>query len=283
MSKTSAGRPPLKSPDAFRTISEAADALDLPQHVLRFWETRFSQIKPMKRSGGRRYYRPADITLLAGIQHLLYDEGYTIKGVQRILREQGIAHVAAFGEAAAQPAAPEPVQAAPQLVEHPQVPAPAPVPVSEPDDVPSLQPVLPFASQPLAPEVAAPAAHAPVPLATAVPHAPALAPALAPAGLRFIPEASPVEQHEAALAPRVPVVEQPGTLQEAVKTAPAVQAVPPRQNTTPPTQAVSWASTRPIDEPLSKSNIETLAGALSELIECKTLLDQARLKPAKQD
>ncbi len=87
-----------KSPEAFRTISEAADSLDLPQHVLRFWETRFSQIKPMKRSGGRRYYRPADISLLQGIKHLLYDEGYTIKGVQRILREQGVAHVVALGE-----------------------------------------------------------------------------------------------------------------------------------------------------------------------------------------
>lgn len=87
----------VKSPDAFRTISEAADVLDLPQHVLRFWETRFSQIKPMKRSGGRRYYRPTDIALLQGIRHLLYEEGYTIKGVQRILREQGIAHVARLG------------------------------------------------------------------------------------------------------------------------------------------------------------------------------------------
>ncbi|WP_346896044.1 MerR family transcriptional regulator [uncultured Roseibium sp.] len=78
-----------KSPDAFRTISEVADDLDLPQHVLRFWETRFSQIKPLKRGGGRRYYRPDDVELLRGIRHLLYGEGYTIKGVQRILKEQG--------------------------------------------------------------------------------------------------------------------------------------------------------------------------------------------------
>ncbi|WP_349360481.1 MerR family transcriptional regulator [Stappia sp.] len=78
-----------KSPDAFRTISEVAELLDLPQHVLRFWETRFSQIKPLKRGGGRRYYRPEDIDLLRGIRHLLYDEGYTIKGAQRILKEQG--------------------------------------------------------------------------------------------------------------------------------------------------------------------------------------------------
>lgn len=87
-----------KSPDAFRTISEAADELDLPQHVLRFWETRFGQIKPLKRGGGRRYYRPDDVQLLKGIRHLLYDQGFTIKGVQRILKEQGVRHVVAIGE-----------------------------------------------------------------------------------------------------------------------------------------------------------------------------------------
>ena len=78
-----------KSPDAFRTISEVADDLDLPQHVLRFWETRFSQIRPMKRTGGRRYYRPEDVDLLRAIRTLLYGQGYTIKGVQRLLKEQG--------------------------------------------------------------------------------------------------------------------------------------------------------------------------------------------------
>jgi DNA-binding transcriptional MerR regulator len=78
-----------KSPDAFRTISEVADDLDLPQHVLRFWETRFPQIKPLKRGGGRRYYRPDDIELLKGIRHLLYDQGYTIKGVQKLLKTNG--------------------------------------------------------------------------------------------------------------------------------------------------------------------------------------------------
>jgi DNA-binding transcriptional MerR regulator len=78
-----------KGPQAFRTISEVAEELDLPQHVLRFWETRFVQIRPMKRGGGRRYYRPDDIDLLRGIRYLLYGEGYTIRGVQRILKEQG--------------------------------------------------------------------------------------------------------------------------------------------------------------------------------------------------
>ena len=86
-----------KSPDAFRTISEVADDLDLPQHVLRFWETRFPQIKPLKRGGGRRYYRPDDVVLLRGIRHLLYGQGYTIKGVQRILKEEGPRFVQAIG------------------------------------------------------------------------------------------------------------------------------------------------------------------------------------------
>jgi DNA-binding transcriptional MerR regulator len=78
-----------KTADAFRTISEVAEDLDLPQHVLRFWETRFSQIRPLKRGGGRRYYRREDINLLRAIRQLLYGEGYTIKGVQKILKEQG--------------------------------------------------------------------------------------------------------------------------------------------------------------------------------------------------
>ncbi|PWJ76934.1 MerR family transcriptional regulator [Pseudaminobacter salicylatoxidans] len=86
-----------KSPDAFRTISEVAEELDLPQHVLRFWETRFNQIKPMKRGGGRRYYRPQDVELIKGIRHMLYDQGYTIKGVQKLLRENGNQFLVAIG------------------------------------------------------------------------------------------------------------------------------------------------------------------------------------------
>ena len=108
-----------KAPDAFRTISEVADELDIPQHVLRFWESRFPQIKPMKRAGGRRYYRPDDVDLLRGIKHLLYGEGYTIRGVQRILREQGPKIVQAVWQpGAAQPIAPpdeEPSEAAEQM------------------------------------------------------------------------------------------------------------------------------------------------------------------------
>jgi DNA-binding transcriptional MerR regulator len=93
-----------KAPDAFRTISEVAQELDVPQHVLRFWESRFHEIRPMKRGGGRRYYRPNDLDLLRGIRHLLYSEGYTIRGVQRLLREQGLRFVqSVWQEGAPQP------------------------------------------------------------------------------------------------------------------------------------------------------------------------------------
>ena len=90
-----------KSPQAFRTISEVADALDVPAHVLRFWESKFSQIKPVKRGGGRRYYRPSDVSLIRGIQTLLYTDGLTIKGVQKILRERGVRHVVNIGDGTA--------------------------------------------------------------------------------------------------------------------------------------------------------------------------------------
>ncbi len=88
---------PAKSTEAFRNISEVAEELDVPQHVLRFWESRFSQIRPVKRAGGRRYYRPQDVDLLKGIQALLYGEGFTIKGVQKVLKDRGVRHVAELG------------------------------------------------------------------------------------------------------------------------------------------------------------------------------------------
>ncbi|MFY0613875.1 MAG: MerR family transcriptional regulator [Hyphomicrobiaceae bacterium] len=88
----------VKSSEAFRTISEVADDLGVPKHVLRFWEIKFPQIRPMKRGGGRRYYRPEDVDLLRGIQVLLHSEGFTIRGVQKILREQGMDQVKASGE-----------------------------------------------------------------------------------------------------------------------------------------------------------------------------------------
>jgi len=102
---------PAKSPDAFRTISEVALALDVPQHVLRFWESKFSQIKPLKRGGGRRYYRPEDVKLLLAIRRLLYDDGYTIKGVQKILKDSGVKAILR------DPKAPQTAPAAPGALE----------------------------------------------------------------------------------------------------------------------------------------------------------------------
>src|ERR1700704_3490758 len=98
-----------KSAEAFRTISEVASELDVPQHVLRFWESRFTQIKPVKRAGGRRYYRPEDVDLLKGIRALLYSDGFTIKGVQKVLKDRGLRHVADVGRGGV----PAPVQPAP--------------------------------------------------------------------------------------------------------------------------------------------------------------------------
>jgi len=110
-----------KGPEAFRTISEAAAELNVPQHVLRFWETRFSFIRPMKRAGGRRFYRPQDLAVLKGVRRLLHDEGYTIKGVQRLHKDEGIKRLVAAGQGERSPAVLEPEPAAPPLA-----PAPAP-------------------------------------------------------------------------------------------------------------------------------------------------------------
>lgn len=138
----------VKSPDAFRTISEVSEWLDTPAHVLRFWESKFSQVKPVKRAGGRRYYRPDDMLLLGGIKVLLHEDGMTIKGAQKLLREQGVRHVMSRSpmlgteddviEAEAAPVAevtPQadaaPVAQTPPVEETPTAEAPAPEPVVE--------------------------------------------------------------------------------------------------------------------------------------------------------
>lgn len=111
-----------KSEQAFRTISEVSEHLDTPAHVLRFWESKFSQVKPMKRGGGRRYYRPEDVSLLRGIRELLYVDGLTIKGVQKVLREQGQRHVAALVDTAeSESVASAPVTAPATPVQNPDV------------------------------------------------------------------------------------------------------------------------------------------------------------------
>jgi DNA-binding transcriptional MerR regulator len=118
-----------KGPDAFRTISEAADELGVPQHVLRFWETKFSFIRPMKRAGGRRFYRPHDLTVLAGVRDLLHTEGFTIKGVQKLYRDQGSKRLVAGADGPVPVLVPEMVpEMAPQAASVVAAPSPAPKP-----------------------------------------------------------------------------------------------------------------------------------------------------------
>jgi DNA-binding transcriptional MerR regulator len=146
-----------KSPDAFRTISEVAEHLDTPAHVLRFWESRFPQIKPVKRAGGRRYYRPSDVALLTGIKRLLHDEGLTIRGVQKILRDHGVRQVAGLTDdsvslgdlAGADTAAPQPAATMTEddLVE--PIANPGNMSLDE-TEAPVERPVAPASMQPIA-------------------------------------------------------------------------------------------------------------------------------------
>ncbi len=162
-----------KAPDAFRTISEVSEILDTPAHVLRFWESKFYQVRPVKRAGGRRYYRPDDVALIAGIKHLLQDRGMTIRGVQKIMQEEGVRHVIGLGrssgridvdaeaapaEAVAEPAPQDPIE---PLAE-PPAPATAP-PSSEPAaaPAPSAQPQVEAPAAATEPEPATPAPPAP--------------------------------------------------------------------------------------------------------------------------
>lgn len=115
-----------KSPDAFRTISEVSEWLDTPAHVLRFWESRFSQVKPVKRAGGRRYYRPSDMLLLGGLKKLLHEDGMTIRGVQKLLREKGVKHVSALSMPL-EPETPQAVADAPPEAAPVEMTPPAPV------------------------------------------------------------------------------------------------------------------------------------------------------------
>ncbi|MGB5068319.1 MAG: MerR family transcriptional regulator, partial [Albidovulum sp.] len=127
-----------KSADAFKTISEVSDFLNTPAHVLRFWESRFSQVKPVKRAGGRRYYRPSDVALICGIKKLLHEDGLTIRGVQKILKEQGVRHVADLTPEFLEPANGEAGVGteAPRLAPESARAAPARTPTERPDTSP---------------------------------------------------------------------------------------------------------------------------------------------------
>ncbi|MGV8995921.1 MAG: MerR family transcriptional regulator [Parvibaculaceae bacterium] len=119
-----------KSPDAFRTISEVATDLDVPQHVLRFWESKFTHIRPLKRGGGRRYYRPEDVDLLRGVRALLYNDGYTIKGVQKVFREQGVKFVSETGKGTVDSSLAEIAREAVRRSEHSEAPADSTLPAN---------------------------------------------------------------------------------------------------------------------------------------------------------
>lgn len=197
-----------KSPEAFRTISEVADLLDTPAHVLRFWESRFPQIRPVKRAGGRRYYRPADVALLAGIRHLLHDQGMTIRGVQKILRDHGVRHVSGLV------AGSDGAEALEGLAE-PQDAAPASAEVW-PEDAPDAEDrrVIPWPGNPTPEDQAEPAEDAPPAPDDDVAGQPTGVPELAdqaaeaPATVEETSE-SPVAAEEADAPARAPALSDP--------------------------------------------------------------------------
>jgi DNA-binding transcriptional MerR regulator len=218
-----------KSPDAFRTISEVAEILETPAHVLRFWESRFPQIRPVKRAGGRRYYRPSDVALLTGIKHLLHDEGLTIRGVQKMLREQGVRHVAGLSgqdvpdESASAEAALEAALAA-----NFAPPAPLPQEAAESAQIVALETALKARrAQAAEPEVAAASPVEPAMLTAAPVAAPIAELAVAPA-----PIAAPEAPSEAARKPAPAPAEELPLFARAA--APAPQRLVDRLRQLPP-------------------------------------------------
>lgn len=284
-----------KSPDAFRTISEVAGDLDLPQHVLRFWETRFNQIRPLKRGGGRRYYRPDDVDLLKGIRHLLYGEGYTIRGVQRILKEQGVRFVMdVWREGAPQPARggerdpaeeAEASGAAPRHRYDPvayEAPA-APAPEGTWDETAyDGEPDAPFLDAETADDRVEPTVTAP-PVDPEIRAAHVLAQRFAPRGpVASDPRAS-VRVEPPALTP--PPVAAPaatetmraglGHLLDRLRpNAPMSMATPVLAPVVAPPSPPAAASGEASG--LSRDDVRRLQATLFELLECKRLLDQVR-------
>ncbi|WP_346433028.1 MerR family transcriptional regulator [Breoghania sp.] len=232
-----------KSPGAFRTISEVAAELDLPQHVLRFWETRFAQIKPLKRGGGRRYYRPDDVDLLAGIRKLLYGEGYTIKGVQRLLKENGVHWVINVGRGIESGAPsgsmheddePAPAQSEPAV--KPQ-PAPTRTAVLVPERA---------TAEPAGADAAVAMRSGAQAIGPALPTAPALAPNDEPLPRDVLAEETGGEPQRASFRLIDRLRGEPRGAEEGEK------------------------------KMLAKDDVRRLQATLFELLECKRVLDQAR-------
>jgi len=230
-----------KAPDAFRTISEVAAELGVPQHVLRFWESRFGQIRPLKRAGGRRYYRPEDIELLRGIQHLLYGEGYTIRGVQRILRENGPRHVAAIGRGGAEAAA-----------------ALAAVPARG-EDEDGGSPMFDFDEDEVVDERPAPRPRSPVPPAVAAPP-------------RHEHDDPRRERDEPVVAEALPAEPLPRDIRPDDEPDDAHRSAPFRFLD----RLKGEARGHDGGGALSRDDVRHLQETLFELLECKRLLDQAR-------
>lgn len=208
-----------KAPEAFRTISEAADALDTPAHVLRFWESKFTQVKPVKRAGGRRYYRPADIDLLAGIKLLLHEQGMTIRGVQKLLQDKGAKHVAALA----------PLDA--EMLEGSVLREVAPPP---PEDAePTTEPATPISVDLAASRLdATPAKTAPEPALRAVPQPEETQPDMAPT-----PEPVPDLEPDSAVANTIVTVENAPT--DILRFSRVAHAL----RTDPPSNAADYAAT----------------------------------------
>ncbi len=244
-----------KSPDAFRTISEVADDLDLPQHVLRFWETRFAQIKPLKRGGGRRYYRPDDVRLLRGIRQLLYGDGYTIKGVQRILRQEGIRHVIRLGDGDENGATVEiaAADASALTTGVPQNAPPSPRPdAPTPDRSDLVDPARP-AGEDAGPEVGAPLFAATTPVAEAE------------AGPPRVLQRKRAEAYSAgAEVSAQETGEEAGGDSGSATAGAEASAVPNGQGATPAGHAA-----------LSEADVQRLKAAVFELMECRRILNDS--------
>lgn len=279
-----------KAPDAYRTISEVADDLDLPQHVLRFWETRFGQIRPLKRGGGRRYYRPEDIDLLKGIRHLLYGEGYTIRGVQRIIKESGVKAIQALGRgegagALQKPKGPEIID--PALDDDDTVEAGAPLAVAR-GSMPAFAPAA-YVEPPFAADRPRPDPRAdedddgpePVQVVTARRE---------PAVRDFVQVEPP--HVEPVFAPDPPPAEErvghrPAPPPEPIRPVPSAVARPPSPEVAAPLRPVpDMPSMRPAGpgpaqtaQPavarLAADDVRRLQAALYELLECRKRLDAA--------
>lgn len=266
-----------KSPDAFRTISEVAEDLDIPQHVLRFWETRFSQIKPLKRGGGRRYYRPDDVELLKGIRALLYGEGYTIRGVQRILKEQGLKYVISIGleSDGAPPVKPDPARLArfDQEEDEDRVAPPAldrrEPPVSRP--APAPHPELGGRVEPTGSDMRRPSAPVPNPAAAPPPAAvrPA-APMPSPPAVAPLVERAPDPLPAGILPPNAPARDANRSETGARSAFSFIDRLTGDKR--PPAAAEPPAP----KGAMSRDDIRKLQSTLFELLECKRMLDQAR-------